>query len=191
MYLLAAILLRPAREPGPPAPPFPAAARIGQDAAKWTWSAFWLLLAYLTLLPVNRAAGAFSGAMNGGTMANAGEPGWLRTLDGWAADAVSGDDLAVAVVLTVLLAAIAACVWAPSPGVRRAGLLAAVALAAAYWVFGEGFGMPFGGQATDPGTGPLLVLLAAAFWPAARSARAGEPAAAALGNPAVRRAGVA
>lgn len=190
LYLLAAILLLPARQGGASAPPFPAAARIGQEAARWTWSAFWLVLAYLTLLPVNRAAGAFSGAMNGGTVANAGEPGWLRSLDGWAADAVDGADLTVAIVLTMLLALVAACVWAPSPGIRRAGLLAAAVLAAAYWVFGEGFGMPFGGQAGDPGTGPLLVLLAAAFWPAAGAGHPG-PAAAALGNAAVRGAGVA
>lgn len=190
LYLLAAILLRPAREPGPSAPPFPAAARIGEDAAKLTWSAFWLALAYLTLLPVNRAAGAFSRAMNGGATTSAGQPSWLRALSGWAADAVAGDDLAVAITLALLLVLIAACVWAPSPGVRRAGLLAAVVLAAGYWVFGQGFGMPFGGQATDPGTGPLLVLLAAAFWPTARAART-NPAAAALGNAAVRRAGVA
>jgi hypothetical protein len=183
LYLLAAILLLPPREPGPPA--FPAAGRIGEHAAKWVWSGFWLVLAYLTLLPVNRAPGAFSQAMAGGTI-TAGEPSWLTALAGRAAAEVNGDDLVVATVLTVLLALIAACVWAPNPGVRRAGLLATIVLAAVYWVFGEGLGMPFS-QATDPNTGPLLALLAAAYWP---RPRASQPAPAAA--PAVvttRRAG--
>ena len=172
LYVLAAILLMPARGAGPATPPFPAAARYGPDAARWMWSGLWLMLAYLTLLPVNRADGAFSGAMNDGTMAAGGQPSWLTALDGWAADAVGGDDLAVAIVLTVLLLLIALSVWAPNPGVRRAGLSTAILLAAAYWVVGQGFGMPFAGHACDPGTAPLLVLLAAAFWPAARARRA-------------------
>lgn len=188
LYLLAAILLLPAREPGPS--PFPAAGRIGEHAAKCVWSGFWLLFAYLTLLPVNRAAGAFSDAMNGGTM-TAGEPSWLSALAVRAANAVNGRDLIVALVLTGLLVLIGACVWAPNPGVRRAGLLAAVALAAVYWVLGEGFGMPFNGEATDPGTGPLLMLLAAAYWPAARAFHP-TPAASPLGTGVtIRRAGPA
>jgi hypothetical protein len=35
------------------------------------------------------------------------------------------------------------------------------------WVTGEDFGALLSGSATDPNTGPLLVLLALAFWPSA------------------------
>jgi hypothetical protein len=39
-------------------------------------------------------------------------------------------------------------------------------LAAAFiWVAGEHFGSLFSGSTTDPNTGPLLLLIAAAFWP--------------------------
>jgi hypothetical protein len=72
---------------------------------------------------------------------------------------------AVSIVLAALLAAIAASVWAPVTGFVRAGLCAAVVLAAVYWVCGQALGMPFMGMATDPNSGPLLALLACAFWP--------------------------
>jgi hypothetical protein len=38
-------------------------------------------------------------------------------------------------------------------------------------VTGEQFGAIFSGQATDPNTGPLLILIAAAFWPLRGHAR--------------------
>ena len=44
-------------------------------------------------------------------------------------------------------------------------LVAGVALALDYWVFGQAFGQAFSGIATDPNTGPLLVLLALALYP--------------------------
>ena len=33
------------------------------------------------------------------------------------------------------------------------------------WAAGEHFGSLFSGTATDPNSGPLLLLIAAAFWP--------------------------
>ena len=39
------------------------------------------------------------------------------------------------------------------------------ALALDFWVFGEAFGEPFSGIATDPNTGPLLILLALTLYP--------------------------
>ena len=46
--------------------------------------------------------------------------------------------------------------------------------ALAAWGLGQGFGEIFSGTATDPGTGPLLVLIALAYWP--RSAGSGRSA---------------
>jgi hypothetical protein len=46
-----------------------------------------------------------------------------------------------------------------------AGLVLAFVLATVIWVFGQGFGMPFQGMATDPNSAPLLALLATAYWP--------------------------
>lgn len=169
--------------------PFPAAGRIGPQAADTVWSAFWLILAYLTLLPVNREPGAFGGALTGGMMST-GEPSWFTALDARAAHALDGADLAVSIVLAGALVLIAAAVWLPDPRARRAGLALAFLLAAAYWVFGQAFGMPFTGMATDPNTGPLLALLAAAYWPAGRARRT-APAATARGPVTIRQAGAA
>jgi hypothetical protein len=43
----------------------------------------------------------------------------------------------------------------------------------AIWVLGENFGGVLTGQGTDPSTGLVLVLLAAAFWPRHRRPAAG------------------
>ena len=50
----------------------------------------------------------------------------------------------------------------------RRALQLAGALGLAFWV-AKGFGGIATGQATDPNSGPLLILLAACFWPPARS----------------------
>ena len=43
-------------------------------------------------------------------------------------------------------------------------------IAAVIWVFGEAFGVILTGGGTDPNSGPLLALLALAYWPAAAGA---------------------
>ena len=50
----------------------------------------------------------------------------------------------------------------------RAALVTAAIAAALLWAAGENYGAIFSGMATDPNSGPLLVLLALAFWPARR-----------------------
>ena len=45
----------------------------------------------------------------------------------------------------------------------------------AIWVAGENFGGIFTGQGTDPNTGPMLVMLAIAFWPRRRVGGHHEP----------------
>jgi hypothetical protein len=55
---------------------------------------------------------------------------------------------------------------------RRAALITGIVLAVFSGIFGQDLGELFTGQATDPGTGPLLVLFAVALWPAGRIAEA-------------------
>jgi hypothetical protein len=50
----------------------------------------------------------------------------------------------------------------------RAALITAAVAAALLWAAGENYGAIFSGMATDPNSGPLLVLLALAFWPVRR-----------------------
>jgi hypothetical protein len=70
----------------------------------------------------------------------------------------------VSIIIALVLAVIALGVFAPAPIVRGV-LVVAVVAAAVIWVVGEAFGGVFTGQGTDPNTGPLLALLAAAYWP--------------------------
>jgi hypothetical protein len=58
------------------------------------------------------------------------------------------------------------------PAVTRAALVTAAIAAALLWAAGEHYGAIFSGMATDPGSGPLLVLLALAFWPVRRDSAA-------------------
>jgi hypothetical protein len=74
----------------------------------------------------------------------------------------------VSAVLAVALAVIAAGVFLSVPAARSV-LILAVVVAAVIWA-GQGFGGIFTGSGTDPNSGPLLALLAAAYWP--RRARA-------------------
>jgi hypothetical protein len=84
------------------------------------------------------------------------------------------------IAFTAAFAAVAAGVWNRSL-IRPALIVAAIA-AVVIWVAGEQFGALFTGQATDPNTGPLLILIAAAFWPLRGHDRLRESAALVRGN---------
>ena len=56
----------------------------------------------------------------------------------------------------------------------RAAVVLAIVLAVVIWL-AEGLGGLFTGGGTDPNSGPLLALLAVAFWPAAPSPAAQCP----------------
>jgi hypothetical protein len=56
------------------------------------------------------------------------------------------------------------------PRLARPALVLAMLTTLAIWVLRENFGGILIGTGTDPPTGPLLILLAAAYWPARREA---------------------
>lgn len=63
-------------------------------------------------------------------------------------------------------------IFLPVPYARAAVIMAAIA-ATAIWVIGENFGAIATGSATDPNSGPLLVLLAVIYWPACTAITSG------------------
>ena len=158
--------------------PFPAARAVGRRAALAAWLVVWLGLTALALLPATRAPNAISRMIV--NMAP-GEPAWLAWLDTHGASALTRSGLAASVLLAAVLAAIALApltlARAPGPAraarparpprLARAAILLALAVAAALWL-AQGLGGIFTGSGTDPGTGPLLALLALAYWPAAQ-----------------------
>ena len=169
LYALLAVLLWPAdrapaaREPADraPAAPFTAARAVGRRVAQACWLVVWLGLAALALLPAFRAIGR--------TVADTtpGEPAWLAWTDAHAASALTRHGLLAAVVLAVVLVTVASGPFLTRRAARVVIVLA-VTLAAALWL-AQGLGGILTGSATDPDTGPLLALLALAFWPLASS----------------------
>ena len=85
------------------------------------------------------------------------------------APAASGGGL-ISAGLAVLFVIITAGVFIPAA--TRPVLVLAAVTALGIWALGEDFGAMFTGSGTDPNTGPLLLLLAAAYWPLRR---AGSP----------------
>ncbi|MGD0747194.1 MAG: hypothetical protein ABSB68_05240 [Acidimicrobiales bacterium] len=145
-----------------PAASGPAAAEgpLGERGGQAIWAVVWCGMGILWLLPANRAGGSISGAISG---AVSGEPGWLAHVQLSVAHALGSGGESVAVVCAVLSFVIGL-----GPLLSRhptVFLVAGAALALDYWVFGEAFGQVFTGLATDPNTGPLLVLLALALYP--------------------------
>lgn len=170
LYAALAVLLWPAERDGSSE----AARFVGGRVARALWVALWGLLAFLAFLPVNTAPGVFADAISDNVEGTPSGYAWL--LD-HAASAVDGHGQAVGIVLGVALALVALSVLAPWPNVARAGIVLALVLSTLIWVFGEGLGMPFQGMGTDPDTGPLLAVIALAYWPLRRSAEGREKAA--------------
>jgi hypothetical protein len=158
IYALIAVLVWPTNRDGP----FEAARPLGSLTARLLWLTLWGSFAYFALLAVNRTSQGLHDMIAG--MA-AGEPGWLASLDRNAATLVAGRGALASVVLAVVFGIIAIGIFLPAHAVRAVVLLA-VAVALIIWVVGENFGGVLAGSATDPNTGPLLVLLAVAYWPA-------------------------
>lgn len=141
----------------------------GPNAARLAWLVLWVSMAYFAVLPANRVGGLGHSISD----MEPGEPGWLSGLDRTMAS-LFGHGAAPSIVLAVALAACGLGVFLPT-GLRRAALVLSAALALLIWVVGEAFGGIFAGAATDPNSGPLLILLAVAYWPAGWACRF-EPA---------------
>jgi hypothetical protein len=175
LYALLAVLLWPADRPGRAGPArFVAARAVGPTTARALWLALWLSFAYFALLPANRASQAANGMI---ASMEDGEPRWLAAIMRAAAALVAGQGLAVSVVLAAACALIAVGVCLPprAAAATRAALLLAIVMAAVIWVAVQALGGILASGATDPNSGPLLVLLALAYWPARKTARRPTP----------------
>jgi hypothetical protein len=165
LYALIAVLAWPAR-PGPAGTGTGTgigtgtARMLGNHGSKAAWLVLWGSFAYLITQPAVRAPRALHDAIGGNA---AGEPGWLATLDHSTAAATGSHGTAICAVLAAVFLLTAAGIL--HPATARPALILAALTGLAIWVIGENFGQILTGTATDPNTGPLLVLLAAAYWP--------------------------
>ncbi len=158
-YALLAVLLWPSDRIRT-ARPFVAAWTVGTQSAKVIWVVIWLALAVLTLLGSGRSPDGLRNLI----VHYDGEPGWMADVDRHAASLLAGHGLAVATGLAAICVVVAVGVFLPVV-VARATIILALMVAIVIWVVGENFGTVLAGGATDPNSGPLLVLLALAYWP--------------------------
>lgn len=159
-YALLAVLLWPAAPGTARAAPYAAAAAVGERAARAVWAATWALLALLSLVGSGRSPTGIRHLVAG----PGGGPHWLDALDAHVAAAIGDHGLLLAASLAVFCCVVATAVYLPAPA-ARAVLAIAMAGTLVIWALGEHFGTLLAGGATDPGSGPLLVLLALAYWP--------------------------
>jgi hypothetical protein len=174
LYALLAVLLWPPGE-GQRAGYAAAGRRTGAHAARLLWLVLWGGLAGLALAPATAAPRALSAMIAG---MSHGDPAWLSGIDGQLAGLLSHRGGGAAVALGILLAVIAVGIYLPEPA-RRWALALSILTAAGLWL-AEGLGGILAGTGTDPNTGPLLALLAIAYWPS-RQDRPDAAAAAATG----------
>jgi hypothetical protein len=136
------------------------------------WLLTWSGSALLELQTINHAPTVPGAQINNGRF---GEPGWLAWLNATGGHLIGhrGTEFAVALGVTAVLVGVG--VWWTAT--RRAALAVGIALAGILGVLGQDLGAIATGHGTDPGTGPLLILLGLALWPAAaRVADARDPA---------------
>jgi hypothetical protein len=161
LYALLAVLLWPARQRKPA--PFVGGWFTGAQIARGLWLALWGSLALLALRPATRAPGALASMISASA---AGQPGWLARIEAELGRVAAHRGPAAALALAIVLAVVALGIYLPQPAVRLV-LALAILTAAIIWL-AQGLGGIMTGGGTDPGSGPLLALLALSYWPLAR-----------------------
>lgn len=138
---------------------------LGEAGTRTIWALLWLGSAALWLIPANRGAGGVHEAI---TNAPSGTR-WLTTIQSTVAAATTGRGLAIALVAAGLSAALGLAVLVGRGAKLSLVLFTAIGLVC--FVIGQGMGGVLTGSGTDPGTGPLLILLALSIYPLHRSGR--------------------
>jgi hypothetical protein len=135
--------------------------------ARWlpvAWLVLWVGGAVFQALPGQNTGTAVAGAISG---AADGAPAWLGRLDASVARWSVHHGAAVVVALVVSEAVIGlAVLWSRT---RGPAVASGLVLASVIWVLGQDLGQLYSGQATDPNTAPLIVLLGVAILGSRRS----------------------
>jgi hypothetical protein len=138
---------------------------LGERGALTAWALLWLGSAALWLLPANRADDAVHDAV---ASAPSGAR-WLSSIHTALADASSGHGIAIAVGAASLSAAVGLAVLLAR--CAKPALALSISIGLVYLVIGQGIGGILTGSGTDPGTGPLIILLAISLYPLHRDSR--------------------
>lgn len=134
---------------------------VGRRASDALWALLWGSFAAYFLIPANRIPQGPHDLVAG--MAS-GEPGWIRSLDNVVTRVLNGRGVEFSVVFAALCVAIALAIFIPS--LIRVALAAVLVFAGVVWLT-QDFGGILTSQGTDVNSGPLIALLAVAYWPLA------------------------
>lgn len=155
MYALLSAAARPPRRPDPETGP------AGEDPLPYWiaigWAVFWIGGAVVQLLPGQDKATDLANEISRTTST----PSWLNPSRAASLHFLATTRLAVPVAAVFALVIGLSAFGAPS--IRRTGATLGATVAIVSWALAQGFGTLTSGQATDPNTGPLLLLLAAAI----------------------------
>jgi hypothetical protein len=129
-----------------------------QRPARWVavaWTLLWLSGAVLQLLPGRdtNASISMSLAMNATSA-----PAWLAAIDNHLSALVPYQGVSIAADL-VVLQVFASFGVLMARRMRLAAVTLGIGLSLVYWVVGQNLGQVWSGISTDPGTGPLTILL--------------------------------
>ena len=161
LYALLAILLWPRNEAQDATSSVATRSPLHAVAAHVVWLVLCGGFAFESLQAANRAPSALRDMVAG--MAD-GESAWLGSVDHGFAGALAHHGTEVSIALAIGFSLVALSTLGPE-GIVKSGLVLAIVISVAIWVIGENLGEIATGTATDPNTGPLLILLAAAYWP--------------------------
>lgn len=156
-YAVLAVLLWPSAGSDTP---FLAARTVGMTAAKAIWAVMWGLLALLAVVGSGRSPEALHDLVAAFT----GQPGWLAHIDRSTESLLLRHGTTAAILLAVVCAVVALGVYLP-PQIAKFTLVLAMAVFAVIWVAIQNFGGILAGGATDPNSGPLIIVLALIYWP--------------------------
>ena len=162
IYGVIAVLAWPADRD--PAALFVAGRAVGTRTAKLIWLAFWAAMTWFTVRPANLTATGPHDIVAG---LASGEPSWLASIVTGAAGFLAGRGVVLSVAAAIVFAVIAIGVFSP-PAAARVVLGGTIVLALALCVAGQALSGVLTGTGTDPGSGPLLALLALLYWPASQ-----------------------
>jgi hypothetical protein len=140
---------------------FVAARPIGPRPAKVVWLVLWMGLAALNLRPANLQPNSVRSAVSG---IGDGQPAWLSALINGFADLSAHNGVTLTLIGAVIMALIGVGILLPVRWARLT-IVAALIASAFIWLIGQALGALFGGESTDVNSGPLLAIIALAYWP--------------------------
>jgi hypothetical protein len=125
---------------------------------KYAWAGLWVGAAVFQALPAQNTGTAVASDVTAGA---SGAPAWLAGLDNSVGGFAASHGLLVVIVLVAAFALVG--VGALSRKTRTPAVVLGLGLTVAIWVLGQDLGALYSGQATDPNSGPLFVLMAIAL----------------------------